>query len=82
MACGTPMVSFKIGGIPDLVRPGVTGYLAQPGDTQDFAQGIIQLLEDENLRNCMREHCRSIALEEYSLELQAKRYIELYRQIL
>jgi len=27
MACGTPMVSFKVGGVPDLVRPGITGYL-------------------------------------------------------
>jgi len=30
MACGTPMVSFKVGGVPDLVRPGITGYLATP----------------------------------------------------
>jgi glycosyltransferase involved in cell wall biosynthesis len=82
MACGTPMVSFKVGGIPDLVRPGVTGYLAQPDDSKDFAGGIIQLLEDENLRRSMSNNCRAIALEEYSLEKQAKRYIELYHQLL
>ncbi|MEH2163388.1 MAG: glycosyltransferase family 4 protein [Nostoc sp.] len=82
MACATPMVSFKIGGVPDLVRHGVTGYLAQPEDTQDFCNGIIQLLEDENLRQSMADNCRAIALEEYSLEVQAQRYIELYRQVL
>jgi len=39
MACGTPMVSFKVGGVPDLVRPGITGYLATPEDVKDFCNG-------------------------------------------
>jgi glycosyltransferase involved in cell wall biosynthesis len=82
MACGTPMVSFKVGGVPDLVRPGITGYLAQPEDAEDFCNGIVQLLEDGNLRDRMGQQCRAIALAEYPLELQAQRYIELYRQAL
>ncbi|KYC41563.1 glycosyl transferase [Scytonema hofmannii PCC 7110] len=82
MACGTPMVSFKIGGVPDLVRPNITGYLATPEDANDFCNGIVQLLEDDSLRQCMRQNCRAIALEEYSLELQARRYIQLYQQVL
>ncbi len=82
MACGTPMVSFKIGGVPDLIRPGITGYLATPEDAQDLCNGIVQLLEDENLRETMSQQCRAITLEEYPLELQAQRYIELYRQVL
>lgn len=82
MACGTPMVSFKVGGVPDLVRPGITGYLAEPENDRDLCQGIIQLLEERNLRERMGENCRKIAIEEYSLELQAKRYLELYRQLL
>jgi glycosyltransferase involved in cell wall biosynthesis len=80
MACGTPMVSFKIGGVPDLVRPGETGYLAAPEDTEDFRNGIIQLLEDNDQRLYMAQTCRTVALEEYSIELQAQRYIELYRE--
>ncbi len=82
MACTTPMVSFKIGGVPDLVRHKITGYLAQPEDVEDFCNGIITLLADEELRQKMSENCRAIALAEYSLELQAKRYIELYEQVL
>ncbi|MBW4630336.1 MAG: glycosyltransferase family 4 protein [Iphinoe sp. HA4291-MV1] len=82
MACGTPMVSFKVGGVLDLVRPGITGYLAIPEDADDFCRGIVKLLEDESLRDRMKQNCRAIALEEYPLELQAKRYIELYRQVL
>ena len=82
MACGMPMVWFKVGAVPDLVRPGITGYLAAPEDAQDFSQGIVQLLEDKRLKEQMGENCRAIALEEYPLSLQAKRYIELYFQVL
>jgi glycosyltransferase involved in cell wall biosynthesis len=82
MACGTPMVSFDIGGVPDLVRPMITGYLAKSEDTQDFCNGIVRLLEDEQLRQTMSINCRAIALAEYSLELQAKSYIELYKKML
>jgi glycosyltransferase involved in cell wall biosynthesis len=42
----------------------------------------VQLLEDKRLREQMGENCRAIALEEYPLALQAKRYIELYFQVL
>jgi glycosyltransferase involved in cell wall biosynthesis len=82
MASGTPMVSFDVGGVPDLVRPGVTGYLARPEDAQDLAQGIRQLLEDAPLRRAMSQRCREIACAEYSAELEVQKYIELYRSLL
>jgi glycosyltransferase involved in cell wall biosynthesis len=81
MACGTPMISFDIGGVPDLVRHMVTGYLAKPEDVNDFCNGIVMLLEDDRLRQTMSANCRAIALAEYPLELQAKRYIELYKKM-
>ncbi|HAC64799.1 MAG TPA: glycosyl transferase [Cyanothece sp. UBA12306] len=82
MACGTPMISFNVGGVPDLVRPGVTGCLAEPDNAQDFGQKIIELLENSELREKMAKNCRNIAVEEYPLKLQAQRYIKLYSQIL
>lgn len=82
MACGTPMVSFDVGGVSDLVRPGVTGYLVPPEDIEEFSQGILELLEDHALRQRLSHNCRTIALAEYPLELQAQRYIALYRQLL
>jgi glycosyltransferase involved in cell wall biosynthesis len=82
MACGTPMVSFAVGGVPDLVRPGMTGYLAPPENVDSFCQGILELLEDDQRREVMSQNCRAIALAEYSLELQAQRYIELYQSLL
>jgi glycosyltransferase involved in cell wall biosynthesis len=82
MACGTPIVSYNIGGVSDLVRHNITGYLAEPENAEDFCNGIISLMEDEQLRQKMSQNCRVIALAEYSIELQAKRYIELYEQVL
>jgi glycosyltransferase involved in cell wall biosynthesis len=82
MACGTPMVSMNVGGVPDLVRHGITGYLASAEDVEDFCNGIVQLLEDKEKHRQMKMNCRQIAVEEYSIELQAQRYIDIYRQIM
>jgi glycosyltransferase involved in cell wall biosynthesis len=81
LTCGTPMVACKVGGVADLVRPGITGYLAEPDNPTDLGNGILQLLEDRKGLAQMSQQCREIALQEYSLEIQAKRYAELYRQI-
>ena len=78
-ACGTPVVSFKVGGVSEHVRPGITGYLAEPENCQDFCNGIIQLLEDEDLRHQMSQQCRPITVQEYNSKLSAQRQIEMYR---
>ena len=82
IACGTPVVAFAAGGIPDTVRPGITGLLAQPGDADGLRAAILELLRDDSRRAEMSANCRNIAVAEYSLELQAKRYAALYESML
>ena len=82
MACGCPMAAIDAGGVSDLVRPGITGYLAPAEDWQDLRDGIVRLLEDEPLRRRLGEQCRQIALTEYSAGLEIKRHIELYQRLL
>ena len=82
MACGTPMVSFDVGGVPEVVREGITGLLAKAEDSSDFSKKIIQLLTDKQLKQKMTDSCREIALKEYALKLQAERYSEVYQKIL
>ncbi|APB34783.1 glycosyl transferase, group 1 [Gloeomargarita lithophora Alchichica-D10] len=82
MACGTPTVAFNVGGVPDLVRPGITGELAEPENPQDLARKIEQLLVGSEARCKMSQNCREIAVKEYNLTLQAQRYIDLYQQVL
>ncbi len=82
LACGTPVVGFDCGGIPDMVRPGITGLLAPAKDIEALRTTIIDLLADETRRQDMRVKCRQIAIEEYSLNRQATRYLELYTSLL
>lgn len=82
IACGTPAVTFAVGGAREYVRPGVSGYLAKPFDAQDLRRGIQSLLEDGALRGTMSEQGREMVLREYTIELQAQRYIQLFRSIL
>ena len=80
MSCGVPVVGFDVGGIPELVRPGVTGLLAPAGDADALGNAIGQLLHDSAQRAVMGLNCRRIAAEEYALEVQARRYGALYRK--
>ena len=82
MACGTPVVALDVGGVSDLVRPNITGYLAEAENSSSLTQKIRLVLEDSEMRETMAQNCRQIAISEYSLELQAKRYINLYEEIL
>jgi glycosyltransferase involved in cell wall biosynthesis len=81
-ACGTPVVAFGVGGVPEHVQPGLTGYLAEPENIEDFRDGVLQLLEDESLRHRLGEQGRAIALEKYRLGLTVQRYIQLYSHLL
>jgi glycosyltransferase involved in cell wall biosynthesis len=82
MACGTPVVGFDVGGIPDLVRPGVTGLLAPVGDVPALRAAVRQVLVNPTLRAAMSSNCRRLAAEEFALEVQARRYADLYRRML
>jgi glycosyltransferase involved in cell wall biosynthesis len=81
-ACGTPVVSHRVGPIPEIIRHGETGFLAAAEHTDEMGQGITMLIEDDGLREQMRVNCRATAVKEYSLELEAHRYIALYEDVL
>jgi glycosyltransferase involved in cell wall biosynthesis len=81
MACGTPLVAFDVGGVPALVRPGVTGYLARPEDAADLARGIAEVLDDETRRRVFGNNCRSIAVAEYSASSVIDRHLRLYEAL-
>ena len=82
MACGTPVVGSDAGGIPEIVRDGATGLLFPAGDPRSLAAAIEKLLGDEKRLAVMGEECRRVALEGYTLEIQAKRYAKLYEEML
>jgi len=79
LAMGTPCVAFAVGGNPEIVRPGETGFLAEKVAHGDLAASIEQVLAlPEDKRIDMRHNCRLIVEEEYSLGRQSERYLELF----
>jgi glycosyltransferase involved in cell wall biosynthesis len=82
MACGTPCVTFDVGGCPEAVRHMETGYVARPGDAEDLARGIDLLLSDAGLRKRMADAGRKVVEREFTLDLQARRFVNLYDELL
>lgn len=82
MACGTPVIGFDVGGVQDMVRPDLTGVLVEPGDVAGLRAAIVALLKSPGTRQQMSQQARQIALAEYPLLLQARRYGALYEELL
>ena len=82
LACGTPVVGFSVGGIPDMIEHGINGMLATPHDPEELAAGISFVLEDEERRQRMGEAARRTVEERYAMPVVAKQYIALYEKIL
>lgn len=83
LACGTPVVAFDIGGMPDAIDHMRNGYLAQPFDDEDLAAGIAAIIDLSKARySNMRARARKKTESHFEQVAQAKRYLELYEDIL
>jgi len=82
MACGTPCVAFNIGGMSDLIEHKKTGYLAKPYESEDLARGIAWVLENEGRYQKLSSNARKKAEQEFGMELQAQRFVMLYKELL
>ncbi|MHB8121800.1 MAG: glycosyltransferase family 4 protein [Desulfuromonadaceae bacterium] len=82
MACGTPVVAFKIGGMPDIIEHGETGWLAHPFDHKDLAQGIVHVIENASRREEMGRRAREKIVREYADNIVARFHIDLYEELM
>ena len=73
MACGTPVIAFNRGSMPELIDHGVTGFLVNTLDEAVDAIGRAQDLD--------RAACRKAVVERFSVERMADRYLDLYRDL-
>ena len=74
LACGTPVIAFDGTGVADIVEHQKTGYLAKPYEIEDLAQGIAWVLENKERHQKLCLRGREKAEQEFTLELQARRY--------
>lgn len=81
MACGTPVIGFQTGGIPDMVVDGVTGKLCPTGDSVALSKAIATLIADETARQTMGTNARALVEQSFALTRQAQKYADLYQRL-
>ena len=81
MACGVPCVSFRIGGIPEMIDHQTNGYVAEPCNAADLARGIHCVLAEADY-DALSHECLKKVAHSYSQQSVANRYIEVYEAAL
>ncbi|MFN2532250.1 MAG: glycosyltransferase, partial [Pyrinomonadaceae bacterium] len=81
-ASGVPVVASRVGGLPEVVTDGETGYLSNVGDLDKMADDAATLLSNPELRSTMGQRAREAAISRYRTDLVIPQYIEFYERVL
>jgi glycosyltransferase involved in cell wall biosynthesis len=76
--CGLPVLASRIGGIPESVEDGRTGFLFRPGDHHELAERLRRLCDEPDLRQRMSREARSVAVKRFSTESQLGPFLNHY----
>ena len=82
MACGVPCIGTNIGGIPEVIDHGETGYIAELGNVEQMAHYAIRMLNDDTVMNEMSGKARSVVQEKFASTTILEQYEALYEQVL
>ncbi len=82
LACGTPPVTVRVGGIPEVVQDDITGLVVEPGDSAAFGRALVALLRDDQLRTRLSKAGSEFASSHLGQERMIDDYRRLYREIL
>jgi len=80
MSSGVPVVTFATGGVPELVRDGIDGYVAEYKNMEQFVKALLRLCSAGSERQKMGENARARVLERFSTEVSGGCHIDLYRR--
>jgi glycosyltransferase involved in cell wall biosynthesis/GT2 family glycosyltransferase len=78
LSCGTPVIAFNIGGMPDVITHGINGRLVPAFDTKGMADAILDLVFAPAKRDLMGQNGSSKIAKQYSLKVQAAKYLALF----
>ena len=82
MACELPVIASRVGGIPEVVTDGETGFLSEVGDVEKMANDAVRLLTNETFRREMGRRARESAISRYRTDIIIPQYINFYEKIL
>lgn len=82
MSCGTPIIAYSTGGIPEAIIDGDNGLIVPTGDYRKLGDAIFSLMENEALLKHMGGRAREKALREFTMDTQATRHFHLYEELL
>lgn len=82
MSAGLPVVSTPVGGIPEAITDGVTGFLVQPGDTKGLTTALSKLLLDPELATVMGKNGQACHRERFSADSMGNSCLEVYASCL
>lgn len=82
MAAGVPVVASRVGGVPEMILPGVTGILVDPHSRESIAQGMLEVLTQEEDTPEMSRQSRLRAREMFWPDVVAAQHLAMYREIL
>ena len=82
MACGLPIISTKVGGIPDVLENEKNGLFIPTGDPEAIESAIIRLINDADTRKEMGVYSREMVEKHFSWDVVSNRYLELYQSLL
>lgn len=80
-ACELPVIATRIGGIPEVVTDGETGYLSDVADVEKMSRDTLTLLKDDDLRRAFGEKGREMAVQRYSTSKIIPQYIAFYEKV-
>jgi glycosyltransferase involved in cell wall biosynthesis len=81
-ACEVPVIATRIGGIPEVINDGETGFLSEIGNVEKMSEDAIKLLQDDDLRRQFGKRGRDLAINRYGTEKIIPQYIEFYEKVL
>jgi glycosyltransferase involved in cell wall biosynthesis len=82
LACGTPVVTTAVGGIPEQIKDGETGFLVPKGDAEAMANRLAQLAENVELRHRLGTNASEDVKRRFDLERQTSDYLNWYAEII
>lgn len=80
MACGTPVLATPVGGVPDLIKDGETGFILENNSPACIAEAVIKVLEQQNLDKTVK-NARELVEKEFTYEAAVERYKKILESI-